>query len=170
MIEILAWCPDRATFVAGMTTTLLPVQVGVTEAGEPIMAAGPPLCTLADDGTLVPLPGIAIDEIGPLTTTPAVLDEQMQVVTPAVVVPGHHANLLAFGAMADMLTAGLPQTNEDGELLSVFERTRILSLIPRLEWQAISQAGEPAGYIGPNGVKLYDPAAVNTRRRVWFGV
>lgn len=169
MIEILAWTPDRATFVTGMTTTLLPVQVGVDDDGNPIMADGPPLCTLDAAGNLVPLPGIAIDEIGPIVKTPAVLDEDGQVVTPAVVIGGHHVNLLAHGAMADMLTAGLPQTDEAGERLGLFERTRLLTLISGLQWDAISQAGEPPGYVGPNGVKLYDPAVVNVRRRVWFG-
>lgn len=162
MIEILAWCPDRATFVAGMTTTKLPVE-GVPPEHWPA------LCT-ERDGVLVPLPGIAIDEIGEIVKTPAVVDEEGNVVTPAVIVPGHHVNLLAHGAMADLLTAGLPQTDEQGEPLSLFVRTRLLSLIPGLEWEEISQAGEPAGYVGLHGVKLYDPAAVNQRRRVWFGV
>jgi len=79
MIEILAWCPDRPTFVQGMTTTYLPVQIGVDDEDNPIMAQGPALCTLADDGTtLIPLPGIVIDEIGPIVKVPAVLDEVLR--------------------------------------------------------------------------------------------
>lgn len=171
MIEILAWCPDRATFVNGMTTTRLPVQIGTDEEGNPIMGEGPTLATLADDGeTLIPLPGVAIDEIGEIVKTPAVFDEEGNVITPPVFVVGHHVNLLAFGSMADMLTSGRPQTDEDGNQLGLFVRTNLLSMIPGLEWEEISQAGEPPGYVGPNGVKLFDPAVVNQRRRVWFGV
>ena len=162
MIEILAWTPTSEMFVQGMTTTKLPVE-GVPPEHWPA------LCTL-DGETLVPLPGIAIDEIGEIVKTPAVLDENDEVVTPSVIVTGHHVNLLAHGAIAEMLTAGLPQTDEEGNRLGLFHRTHLLSLIPGLEWEEISQAGEPAGYVGPNGVKLFDPATVNTRRRVWFGV
>jgi hypothetical protein len=61
-----------------------------------------------------------------------------------------------------MLTAGLPQVG------TVFERTHILALIPGLQWSALSNEGEPPGYLGPQGVKLFDRSAVNARARVWY--
>lgn len=170
MIEILSWTATREQFVAGMTTTRLPVQVGVDSAGLPVMGEGPPLASLDADGNLVPLLGIGIDEIGPITKVPAVLDEDGTVLTPAIVVEGHHVNLLAYGDIESMLTAGLPQTDAEGNLLDIFQRTRLLTLIPGLTWDSISEVGEPPGYIGMNGVKLYDRSAVTHRSRVWFGV
>ena len=163
-IEYFAWCSSRDLFVQGMTTTALP--------------DGTMLATLDDNGNLIPHAGVIIDEIGPITKTPAVLDENGNVITPAVVVEGHHVNLVAYGEMAQMLTMGppddegnptqLPQYDADGNLLSVFERTNILGLIPGLVWTPIPGPGVPGGYEGPNGVCLYDPAVVNSRARVWL--
>ena len=62
----------------------------------------------------------------------------------------------------------LPQYDEDGNLLSVFERTNILLLISDLVWTAIPGPGVPGGYEGPNGVCLFDPASVNSRVRVFL--
>lgn len=163
-IEYFAWCSSRDLFVTGMTTTALP--------------DGTMLATLSEDGTLIPHAGVIIDEIGPVVKTPAVLDEDGNVVTPAVVVEGHHVNLVAYGEMAQMLTMGppdaegnptqLPQYDADGNLLSVFERTNILSLIPGLVWTPIPGPGVPGGYEGPNGVCLFDPAVVHNRARVFL--
>ena len=163
-IEYFAWCSSRQLFIDGMTTTALP--------------DGSMLATLDDNGNLIPHAGVIIDEIGPVVKTPAVLDEDGNVITPAVVIEGHHVNLVAYGEMATMLTMGppdaegnpttLPQYDENGNLLSVFERTNILSLIPGLVWTPIPGPGVPGGYEGPNGVVLYDPAAVNSRARIWL--
>ncbi|MFM1991276.1 MAG: hypothetical protein RJA99_4233 [Pseudomonadota bacterium] len=162
MIEVLCWTPTRDMFVAGMTGTRLPLPGVAPEYW-------PTLCTLSDDGAaLVPIAGIVIDEIGALVRVPAVLADDGAVITPAVMVGGHHVNLLAYGEIAAMLTAGLPQTDEDGMPLGLFERSRLLTLIPGLAWTAADDV--PGGYVGPNGVRLFDPAAVRRRRRVWFGV
>lgn len=163
-IEIFAWCSSRELFVTGMTETLLP--------------NGEPLASIDEDGRLIPAPFVIIDEIGSITKEPAVYDEQGEVVTPAVVVGGHHVNLVAWGELAQMLVMGppdkegnptmLPQHDEEGKLLSVFERTNILGLIPGLVWKPIPGEGVPAGYEGPNGVVLFDPAAVKNRARVFL--
>ena len=163
-IEYFAWCSSRQLFIDGMTTTALP--------------DGSMLATLDDNGNLIPHAGVIIDEIGPVTKVPAVLDEDGNVITPAVVVDGHHVNLVAYGEMAQMLTMGppdaeghptqLPQYDADGNLLSVFQRTNILSLIPGMVWTPIPGPGVPGGYEGPNGVCLYDPAVVNSRARVFL--
>ena len=163
-IEIFAWCSSRELFVQGMTTTTFP--------------DGSTLATLSEDGTLIPHAGVIIDEIGPVTKVPAVYDEDGDIVTPAVVIAGHHVNLMATGAIASMLIMGppdaegnpttLPQYDEDGNLLSVFVRTNILSLIPDLVWTPIPGPGVPGGYEGPNGVCLFDPAVVHNRARVFL--
>jgi len=62
----------------------------------------------------------------------------------------------------------LPQYDEDGKLLGVFQRTNILTLIPDLVWTPIPGPGVPGGYEGPNGVCLFDPAVVHNRARVWL--
>ena len=164
-IEIFAWCSSRELFVTGMTTTFLP--------------DGTPLATLSDDGALVPHSDVLIDEIGPVTKTPAILDAEGNVVTPAVIVDGHHVNLVATGEIARLLVmAGppdadgnptmLPQYDAEGHLLSVFQRTGILGLIPGMVWTPLPSDGVPPGYEGPNGVVLFDPAVVNSRTRVWL--
>jgi hypothetical protein len=157
-IEIFAWCSSRQLFIDGMTTTALP--------------DGSMLATLDENGTLIPHEGVIIDEIGPITKTPATED------TPAVVIAGHHVNLLAIDPIVALLMQGppdaegnptvLPQYDEDGNLLGVFERTNILSLIPGMVWTPIPGPGVPGGYEGPNGVCLFDPAVVNNRARVWL--
>ena len=163
-IEIFAWCSSRELFVTGMTTTALP--------------DGSTLATLSEDGNLIPHAGVIIDEIGPVTKVPAVYDEDGDIVTPAVVIEGHHVNLMATGAIASMLVMGppdaegnpttLPQYDAEGNLLSVFQRTNILSLIPGMVWTAIPGPGVPGGYEGPNGVCLFDPGAVHQRARVFL--
>jgi hypothetical protein len=163
-IEIFAWCPTRELFVQGMTTTSL--------------HDGSMLATLSEDGNLIPHHGIIIDEIGPVTKVPATYDAEGNVLTPAVVIEGHHVNLVAYGEVAAILVMGppdeegfpttLPQYDEEGNLLGVFERTNILSLIPDLVWTAIPGPGVPGGYEGPNGVCLFDPAVVKNRARVFL--
>ena len=163
-IEIFAWCSSRQLFIDGMTTTALP--------------DGSMLATLSEDGALIPHTGVIIDEIGPITKVPATYDAEGNELTPGVVIEGHHVNLVAYGEMAQMLIMGppdaegnptvLPQTDAEGNLLSVFERTNILSLIPGLVWTPLPGPGVPSGYEGPNGVVLFDPAVVNNRARVFL--
>lgn len=153
MFEILVYCPTRELFVQGMTTTQLP--------------DGRTLATLDDNGNLMPVEGVQMDEIGPITKTPPVYDQDMQLVTPAVMIDGHHVNFRVYGELAKMLTHGLPQTDYDGTLLPLFQRTRILTLIPNLVWVPITEEGVPEGYEGPNQVRLFDPALVANRARVW---
>ena len=163
-IEIFAWCSSRELFVQGMTTTALP--------------DGSMLATLSEDGALIPHEGVIIDEIGPVTKVAAVYDEEGDIVTPAVVIAGHHVNLMATGAIASMLMMGppdaegnpttLPQYDAEGNLLSVFVRTNILGLIPGMVWTPIPGPGVPGSYEGPNGVCLFDPAVVHNRARVFL--
>lgn len=163
-IEIFAWCSSRDLFVTGMTTTALP--------------DGSMLATLDDNGALIPHAGVIIDEIGPITKVPPTYDAEGNEITPGVIIEGHHVNLVAYDQVAALLVMGppdaegnptqLPQYDAEGNLLSVFERTNILTLIPDLVWTSIPGPGVPSGYEGPNGVCLYDPAVVHNRARIFL--
>ena len=157
-IEIFAWCSTRELFVTGMTTTTFP--------------DGSTLATLSEDGNLIPHEGVIIDEIGPVTKVPATED------TPAVIIAGHHVNLLAIDPIVALLMMGppdaegnpttLPQYDAEGNLLGLFVRTNILTLFPDLVWTPIPGPGVPGGYEGPDEVCLFDPAVVNNRARVFL--
>ena len=134
IIDLMVWASTREQFITGM------VQNG--------------LATYADD-ILTPTDGVLIDELGPITKTPATEE------TPAVIVDGHHVNLRAYGEFAEQVTYGLPQEGD------VFTRTHLLQIIQDLDFKPITEEGVPTGYEGPNGVRLFDPGVVNIPRRVW---
>ncbi len=153
-IEMLLWAPDRETFAATMAGLTLP--------------GGQHIAWLATEDEPGPTPTSSIrtlevilcDEIGEVVMTPAVLDEEGNEITPAVIVPGYHVNMVATGWLAAMLTAGMPTEGD------IFTRTRILDLLGTMNWQP-SAVGEPAGYVGTSGVKIFDPNIINQRARRW---
>jgi hypothetical protein len=138
MLHLFTWSPDRKTFVEGMVT------------------AG--FATLDENGEPIWNPECQVDEIGPIAKTDINGD--------TTIVGGHHCNLRGWGSLVEGLTIGLPQTDKDGNPLSLFQRTRILTVVP-CEWEEIPGPGVPAGYKGPHGVVLIDPAVVATPYRVW---
>ena len=140
IIDLMVWAPTREQFITGM------VQNG--------------LATYADD-ILTPTECVAIDELGPVPKTPATYDEEGNELTPAVIVGGHHVNLRAYGEFAEQVTYGLPQEGD------VFQRTHLLQIVQDLDFVPITEEGVPAGYEGPNGVRLFDPGVINRRARVW---
>lgn len=140
IIDLMVWAPTREQFITGM------VQNG--------------LATYTDD-ILTPTECVAIDELGQVPKTPATYDEEGNELTPAVMVGGHHVNLRAYGEFADQVTYGLPQEGD------VFERTHLLQIIQDLDFKPITDEGVPAGYEGPNGVRLFDPSVIKLRARVW---
>lgn len=147
-IEFLLWAPDRDTFVSTMCALKLP--------------NGRPVARLVD-GELVPSDGLWIDEIGEIATnlpTVETVGGVLQVVAPGSAVPGHHVNMAAYGWLAGALTAGRPAVG------TIFERTCILALLGEMDWTE-SVVGEPAGFVGTSGVKLFDPAVVARRASVW---
>lgn len=140
IIDLMVWAQTREQFIKGM------VENG--------------LATYEDD-ILTPTDGVMIDELGPITKTPATYDDEGNELTPAVVVDGHHVNLRAYGQFAQQVTYGLKQEGD------VFTRTHLLQIIQDLDFKPITEEGVPAGYEGPNGVRLFDPGVVNIPRRVW---
>ena len=141
VIDLMVWASTREQFIAGM------VQNG--------------LATVDEEGALTPTEGVAIDELGPITKTPATLNDEGNEISPAVVVDGHHVNLRAHGQFAEQVTYGLPQEGD------VFQRTHLLQIIQDLDFKPITEEGVPAGYEGPNGVRLFDPGVVAIPARVW---
>ena len=140
IIDLMVWAPTREQFITGMVANGLATY---------------------EDGILTPTECVAIDELGPVPKTPATYDEEGNELTPAVMVGGHHVNLRAYGEFAEQVTYGLPQEGD------VFERTHILQIIQDLDFKPITEEGVPAGYEGPNGVRLFDPSVIKLRARVW---
>lgn len=140
IIDLMVWAQTREQFIKGM------------------LANG--LATYEDD-ILTPTECVAIDELGPVPKIPATYDDKGNEVTPAVIVGGHHVNLRAYGEFAEQVTYGLPQEGD------VFQRTHLLQIIQDLDFKPITEEGVPAGYEGPNGVRLFDPGVINLRARVW---
>jgi hypothetical protein len=140
IIDLMVWASTREQFITGM------------------VANG--LATYEDD-ILTATEGVLIDELGPITKTPATFDDEGNEITPAVIVDGHHVNLRAYGEFAEQVTYGLPQEGD------VFTRTHLLQIIQDLDFVPITEEGVPAKYEGPNGVRLFDPDVINRRARVW---
>lgn len=153
-VEMLLWAPDRETFANTMATLTLPggqhiAWLATEEEPGPMSTS-----------SIRTLGVILCDEIGEVVKTPAVLDEEGNIVTPAVIVPGYHVNMVATGWLAETLTAGMPTEGD------IFTRTRILQLLGTMNWQP-SAVGEPAGCVGTSGVKIFDPNIINQRARRW---
>ena len=170
MIEVFCHCLSRDQFIKGMSSTLLPV---------PGVKGGVPLMTVdRKTGEVRLLPGIEMAEVG---IVPRYEDQEVEVDVqydqpdgkPPIfvkrkelrrvlvsVVDGYHVNLRATGEIEKMLTEGLPQTDKDGNLLPLFQRTRLAALIPGLKLEPATAKKVPEGFVGLNGVRLYDPATV----------
>lgn len=148
-IEYLVWSPDKATFVATMLAQRLP-------GDRPICRLPDEDEALSDGASLVWIDGIACHEIGAVVKTPAVFDEAGELATPAVMIEGWHANLMAYGWLADFLNSG-------GGWSAIF------SLLGEMDWQP-SEVGEPEAWAGTSGVKIYPQTAVNHRAARWAGV
>jgi len=85
---------------------------------------------------------ILVDEIGPIVTTPAVLDENGEIVTPAVVDDHWHTNVRIVRPV-------ITTTDEEGTVTEIDVCA------------VLAQGGE--------GVAWIDPADVATPARIWAG-
>lgn len=153
MIELMVWAPSLKTITDGMAKYGFGSYV-----------------TDAENNTVFqPVPEAQIDVIGDIITSPAVYDNNNQLITPAVTTGGCHVNLRGWGSLEQMMTAGIPQYNDQGVLLPLFERTRILTFIPGITYTPIpiTNSSLVGGYAGPDGVLLFDPGLIKHRRRVW---
>lgn len=141
-LEYLSWCPDRETFLATMADLINPITV--TEDNP-----GVPLAVVNDDGMLIPSEGVRIDEIGPV-----VRSYDPETGEPVEVVEGHHVNLWAVGALADLL-------NANGGWEGIFPLLGDMVEMPQ------GEDGVPQGWQGTSGMRIYPREHVTTPVRVW---
>lgn len=95
---------------------------------------------LVADGNLN---GCLIDEIGPVITTPAVIGEDGEIITPAVMDDRWHVNLRLTETFST-------STDEEGNVTTTGHDPAVLAL-------------------GGPGVEWADPATVQQPRRIWAG-
>jgi len=92
------------------------------------------------------------------------LDEQGEVTG---VKPGWFANCRISGRLAQELTTGLDQYDEDGNLKDVFARSRLVDVLGLTAQPADSETGFPAGWRNSAGVAYTDMRNVRTPYNVW---
>lgn len=118
-------------------------------------------------------PGFEVDEIGPVELTPAVLDAQGDVVTPAVLDTWFWVNLRIHGASAD----ADEETLYDGETEDGFKFTksklarfvRNQSTTVNLTYKGQTIRTYQFG-VAANRIQLIDPRDYSSlRMREWFG-
>lgn len=141
MIEYLSWSPDRDVFLATMIDLINPVT------GTPLASIDP------DTGALVASEFVRIDEIGAVVKIAATYDFEGVELTPAVLVEGHHVNLVAYGTLAAVLDAG-------GGWQGIFPLLGEMAEVP-------AEDGVAPAWQGTSGMKIYEASAVNDRARVW---
>lgn len=81
--------------------------------------------------------------------------------------PGWFCNVRVFGQIEQAMIAGRPQTDEDGRLLDVFERTwaaLVFSLTPQARDEV---SNFPAGMRNSAGVTYADIRDIQTPHNVW---
>lgn len=140
------WAPDEATFwqswvTAGICTgpnEFVPQYAGAVEVST------------SWDGIVTKQTGTD-GEGNPIMTT----------------VPGWHCNVKVDNCLAAMFTEGLPQTDEDGNLLPLFERTRAAQVFGLTLQEADPVTGFPAGMRDATGVRYADPNEFNSPSNVW---
>ena len=153
VIDFGVWAPDEATFWASWEAA------GIIEYDV--------------DGNrhyTAEYQGIEVTSSWPgiVTKTPAVEDEDGNIITPAVLVSGWHCNVRVTGPLVAEMTYGLPQHNEDGTLKDVLMRTWAMQLFG-LEWsEADPVTGFPAGCRNADGITYSDTRNFSSPDNVWL--
>ena len=158
MLSFGVWSPSKEAFFQAWTDAGIGQMVEqdgqqVWQYNEPYRGA---IQTTADSWS------------GIIVKTPAVLDEDGVEITPAVMVDGWHCNVRVHGqALIDQFIQGLPQTDEDGNLLSIWERTHAAAFFQLTEQPADPATGFPAGFRAPSGVTYADIQDFSSPANVW---
>ena len=84
-----------------------------------------------------------------------------------VAVPGWHTNVRVSGPLEAEMTYGLPQTDADGNLLSIWERTWAAEVFQLVEQPSDPVTGFPAGYRNSLSVTYADAATFSSPSNVW---
>lgn len=82
-------------------------------------------------------------------------------------VNGWHCNVRVYGPLAAEMTYGLPQTDANGNLLDIFDRTWAAEVFQLTEQPADPTTGFPAGYRNSNGVTYADSRNFSSPANVW---
>lgn len=111
---------------------------------------------LTPEGELIWHNNLSVDEIG------TVFHEEKPL-------SGYYVSVAAHGDLEQKLTLGVDLTDEEGELINLFDRTNIRSIIPGLKSIDSGKIAEdvPGGLIGPHGIILIDPDTIE-KPRVWL--
>lgn len=87
--------------------------------------------------------------------------------SPGVNVSGWHCNVRASGLVAVQFTYGLTQTDGNGNLLSIWDRTWAVEVFNLTYQDADPETGLPAGYRNVFGVTYIDLADLATPANIW---
>ncbi|MDH3194992.1 MAG: hypothetical protein OEL78_01620 [Hyphomicrobiales bacterium] len=150
MIIFGLWAPDRATWEASWRTA------GI----------------LDDENQLLPPYSSCVDHTadtwhGLIEKKPAVYDENGEEIHPSILVPGWHCNVRVWGAVEAQMIAGRPRVGEDGQLLSLFERTHAVAVFGLTPRPADTKTGFPAGYRSVEGIVYADAAVFSSPSNVY---
>lgn len=108
---------------------------------------------------------------GIVTQTPAVIDPKtMQVITPAVLVPGWHTNVRVTNPdIVSQMTYGLEQVDSKGKQYNLWLRTRAAQFFGLTPVATDPTTKFPMGMMGDPkfGVRYCDPSAFVSPRNVW---
>lgn len=151
LIAFAVWSPDEATFRQSW------IDAGIlkNDPGYQFEAAYQGVEITATQGWS-----------GVIVKTPPVFDAEGAIITPAELVPGWHCNVYVTGPLVEQMTQGLPQTDADGNLLNVFERTHAVQMFGLTQQPADPVTGFPAGYRNSVGVTYADMRDIATPANV----
>ncbi len=148
-IDFAVWSPDEATFWASWVTA------GICTAPYKYTAEYPGVL-ISDQTAQGWVPTRATGE----------LDENGQPILKAV--PGWHANIRIIDpGLIWQFTNGLPQTDENGVLLNVFERTWATYVFALTEQTEDPITSFPAGYRNNTGVTYCDTRDIKSPSNIW---
>lgn len=105
---------------------------------------------------------------GIIVKTSGTYDEDGKELTPPVLVDGWHCNVRVHKPeLIEQFIQGLPQTDEDGNQLSIWDRTHAAAFFQLSQQDADPTTGFPAGYRGAHGVTYADVTDFSSPANVW---
>lgn len=149
-IDFAVWAPDEATFWSGW------IAAGIVDADHNPTAEYRSGFVISDQTSQGWRP------------TGHMIDDGMGNMVPEMEpVPGWHANVRVYGDLAAEMTYGLAQTDADGNLLDVFDRTWATHIFSLTQQPADPVTGFPAGYRNSDGVTYCDVRDLSSPSNVW---
>jgi hypothetical protein len=143
------WAPDEATFRASWITA----GILLDEPGYVFSPQYPGIELTATQGWS-----------GVITYPTGEVDQDGRPIMEAIA--GWHCNVRVTGPLVAEMTYGLPQTDAEGALLSIFDRTWATNIFTLTEQPADPETGFPAGYRNSTGVTYCDMRDISTPANV----